>query len=40
MNSYPFAEGRQDWHYHDVDNEVLERALAVLRQERCGRGSE
>ena len=36
----PFAEGRQDWHYHDVDREVLERALAVLRREPGERGGQ
>lgn len=30
----PFAEGRYDWHYHAVDQDIVDRSLAALRGEK------
>ena len=32
----PFAENRVEWHYHDVDQETVERSLAVLKAQPPG----
>ncbi len=34
----PFAENRVDFHYHDVDQEMVDRAAAVLESDDSGEG--
>ena len=34
----PFAENRVDFHYHDVDREMVDRAAAILESDDSGEG--
>ena len=34
----PFAEDRVDFHYHDVDEEMMKEAMAILENDDSGQG--